>query len=230
MLPTFHTENFAVFDDFLPDERLAGLQRYMRAEKFSYAKNVSYRNDLFRIFHGDPLRGPGLYDRHPDPSKPVALYPTGSAMDAVVDALVNAEDTLSPWTGKRGEDWDFLSATPFLYPRDSGLAWHDDAADRAASYVFYAHEEWRPTWGAELLIATDLGRGEARVVPPQTALNADVGHYVAPLPNRLVVLKSGTPHMVKRVDPNAGENVRSSVAGFFQPFPADVSEVTRGGR
>ena len=42
-----------------------------------------------------------------------------------------------------------------------------------------------------------------------------VGEYVMACPNRLVVVKSGTPHRVAPVDAAAGENVRCSIAGFF---------------
>ncbi|WP_331762631.1 2OG-Fe(II) oxygenase (plasmid) [Streptomyces sp. NBC_01527] len=220
MLPTFSTENFAVFDDFLPEEHIKRLHRYMESENFTYVKSKSYRNDLFRIFEGDPLTGPGLHHQHPVPPKGAAIHPSGTALDAVVDTLLNVQDTLAPWTGKRGEDWDFFGAMPYLYPRDSGLTWHNDSKYQS-SYVLYVHEEWKPTWGAELLVATDLGQGEAEMVSLKTR-KADIGHYVAPLPNRLVVLKGGTPHMVKRVDPNAGENFRSSVAGFFQRSPKDA--------
>ncbi len=42
-----------------------------------------------------------------------------------------------------------------------------------------------------------------------------LGRYIAPRPNRLVVIVGGTPHMINRVSPAAGDHVRCSISGFF---------------
>ena len=43
-----------------------------------------------------------------------------------------------------------------------------------------------------------------------------VGRLVLPKPNRLVVIKGGTPHCGAKVREAAGNHVRASVSGFFK--------------
>jgi hypothetical protein len=42
-----------------------------------------------------------------------------------------------------------------------------------------------------------------------------LGSYLAPKPNRLVVIKGGTPRAIAKVRPSAGRHVRASFGGFF---------------
>ena len=59
----------------------------------------------------------------------------------------------------------------------------------------------------------------------QRLLEVGCGQFIAPKPNRLVLL-SGAPHMVAKVSAAAGQNIRASVAGFFLRPGAD--EAIRG--
>jgi Rps23 Pro-64 3,4-dihydroxylase Tpa1-like proline 4-hydroxylase len=105
------------------------------------------------------------------------------------------------------------------------LGWHDDGEERTAAYTFYAHPAWAPEWGGELLIGTkrqdNTGRGTAfrrddtfdELSP--TVAGVCAGVFVVPLPNRLVVIRSGVPHRINRVEMAAGTNWRVSIAGFF---------------
>jgi hypothetical protein len=42
-----------------------------------------------------------------------------------------------------------------------------------------------------------------------------MGHYVMPKPNRLVVMRTGNPHMISKIHPAAGDHVRASVTLFL---------------
>jgi len=42
------------------------------------------------------------------------------------------------------------------------------------------------------------------------------GSFVVPKPNRIVVIKGGTPHSIAKVAAAAGRNARASVGGFFK--------------
>jgi Rps23 Pro-64 3,4-dihydroxylase Tpa1-like proline 4-hydroxylase len=42
-----------------------------------------------------------------------------------------------------------------------------------------------------------------------------MGTYIAPQPNRLVVIAGGNPHMIHKVSAAAGDHVRCTIAGFF---------------
>jgi len=51
-----------------------------------------------------------------------------------------------------------------------------------------------------------------------------IGSYILPKPNRLVVIKGGTPHAIAKVRASAGRHVRASVGGFFKR-PGAQSEI-----
>ncbi|MFF3335158.1 2OG-Fe(II) oxygenase [Streptomyces sp. NPDC002888] len=195
----------------------------MADERFVHLKNVWQPNHFHRLVEGEPLVGRTVYHNHPKVPKGLASYPSGDSADEVVEALLEAEDSLAAWIGLRGSAWDFLTCTPYLYPVGSGLSWHDDAKDRSGSFVLYVHEDWKSSWGAELLIAHNMGERKASVERYQ-GINTDLGQYVAAVPNRLVVIKAGTPHSVRSVSARAGENLRMSMTGFFQPLPQGLRD------
>ncbi|WP_405584720.1 2OG-Fe(II) oxygenase [Streptomyces sp. NBC_01190] len=221
---TFRTEDFAVFDDFLGHDAAAALWDQLRTEDyhFVHGRRDGSWNKVYGLLDGSPLSGPGTLNdpadlfagRFPDH----AVYPSGTATDSVVKQLTEAAPEIEPWTGRFGADWHAFSCRSFLYPQGAGLAWHDDSGDRAASFVFYAHPEWQASWGAELLISA--AAPGLRPAEQNAHLTTRIGHYVAPRPNRLVVMRSGVPHMIKKVEPHAGDHVRGSVAGFFLRMPA----------
>ncbi|MFJ1618474.1 2OG-Fe(II) oxygenase [Streptomyces sp. NPDC088251] len=213
MTPTFESEDFAVFDDFLPEESLSKIRTYFKDERFSYVKSLRSRSYVFGHLDGDPLVGPSVFHHYAEVPKGSKKYPSGNAVDLLVEKIDKAAETLAPWTGRQGEEWDFFTCTPYVYPLGAGLSWHDDArGGKSASYVFYAHEEWAASWGAELLVE---GRDRRPAADATVSKARGFGNYITPLPNRLVVIRSGTPHTVKRVDVNAGEHVRTSLTGFF---------------
>lgn len=220
---TGSTEDFAVFDDFLGPEAAATLWERMRSEEyhFVHGRRGGAWNKVYGLLDGSPLSGPGTLH---DPSgrfaaryQDHAVHPSGGATDSVVKQLIEALPELAPWTGRLDEDWHAFSCRSFLYPQGSGLAWHDDSGDRAASFVYYAHPEWQASWGAELLIAP--AAPGLRPADQNDLLTSRIGHYVAPRPNRLVLLRTGVPHMIKKVEPHAGDRLRGSVAGFFLRLP-----------
>ena len=49
----------------------------------------------------------------------------------------------------------------------------------------------------------------------ETLMEAGVGYFIMPKPNRLVIMKTGNPHMISKVQPTAGDHVRVSVTMFL---------------
>ncbi len=174
-------------------------------------------------------------------------YPTHRAIDRVIEAIFALAGNVAELVGTRDRDWSFLTAKAFLYPVGTGLSWHIDSKTPTGAYVFYTHPRWKSGWGGELLIGDEscLGRDLESYKTITTAIVSDgrpagfrreevpsafddrrtnevlaevaVGHYIQPKPNRLVVMRNGIPHAIAKVDPAAGENVRCSITGFFQP-------------
>jgi len=176
--------------------------------------------------------------------RPPLKYPTHTGVDKVLDVILAGLDPIEELVGRRNVDFDGVSACAYLYPQGTGLSWHEDVPRLyTGGYIFYAHPEWNCQWGGELLVADessrarDLGAGKvvglrregaqlklATVGIPSFLDNEQenrelermaMGRYIAPKPNRLVVLASGNPHMINRVSSAAGDHVRCSISGFF---------------
>jgi hypothetical protein len=177
-------------------------------------------------------------------ARPPRTYPTHTAVDKLLDVIVGSLDGMSDLVGRRDSDFDGICACAYLYPQGTGLSWHADVPRLySGAYVFYAHPEWNCQWGGELFLADEASRSQdlgavttmalrregARLTATATQIppfldnrqeNAELermgmGRYVAPKPNRLVVIAGGNPHMINRVSPAAGDRVRCSISGFF---------------
>jgi len=95
---------------------------------------------------------------------------------------------LDPWFG--------FSLSPWVYRTGMALNWHDDAG-YAASYVYYTHPAWDASWGGDLVVAS----------------GGDV--VIDPRPNRLVLLRGGTRHCIRKIEHAIGDGFRASLSGFF---------------
>jgi 2-oxoglutarate-Fe(II)-dependent oxygenase superfamily protein len=130
---------------------------------------------------------------------------------------------LDPWTG--------LSLAPWVYRPGGGLEWHSDTG-WLAGYIYYMHPVWRSSWGGELLVAaSDPASPRAPLATPSSAGDSRIdveavcrtgGAFIYPRPNRLVLLRGGTLHCVKRVESAAGKAFRASLSGFF--FNTDAAQ------
>lgn len=188
---------------------------------------------VWRLWDGNPQRGPSVHydpDRRFDPKSPV--YPTGTAVDHLIDA-VRTQAALHPEVaGCEGIDWAGIYLCPWLYPVGSALSLHQDAAQYTGSFTFFLHSRWRLHWGGELFVYPPADPVRLESSPalahdhpwmsddgPDEAMIADVAVAISPSPNRLVLLGEDRPHRVARVDQNAGAHVRASIAGFFLRAP-----------
>lgn len=228
------SSRFLVIDNFLSDDHFRILWNYIQSENFSPVHSEGWAK-AFRLNDGSPFRAePSI--SHPRKDKHSAsTFPTGKGIDLFIDALRNKTEDIKEYAGKHGIDWEFFFARPYIYPVGSGLSWHTDGKfEISAAYVFYCHPEWKASWGAELLVddsgdfsqgyplkQTNLDQHENvgfhidQAAVDEHLLGKGCGHYVLPKPNRLVVIKPNTLHRIKPVDPAAGDNIRSSITGFF---------------
>jgi hypothetical protein len=169
-------------------------------------------------------------------------YPTGTGLDLLIEAFSASGELHRGLVGEERKDWRTLAAAPRLYERGSSLYWHRDTpAVVTGSCTYYAHPKWNIQWGGELFIAHPsaldipeqhgpsmispkevMGRGMVQLsghldnTEVNEALMASgMGYYVMPKPNRLVVMKTGNPHMISKIQPAAGDHVRASVTMFL---------------
>lgn len=219
-MSTIEHPSFRVIDDFLDEEVWTAVWTHFQ---FLELLPVSRGAGAWKLDDGVPLGGhelvmapgAGLAGAQDDPIATVAK--------AILDQPELYEGLVDP-------AWSRLSARPYVYPRGTSLSWHSDDSERyAGAFIYYAHPRWNAHWGGELLIAElppgEEGEPDEDELPimayrfeteaySDALLDMGVGNFVMPRPNRLVLL-AGAPHMVARVSPAAGHNVRASVSGFF---------------
>jgi Rps23 Pro-64 3,4-dihydroxylase Tpa1-like proline 4-hydroxylase len=117
-----------------------------------------------------------------------------------------------------------VSLKVHIYRSGAEIHWHKDWMHNA-SYSFYAHKKWDYSWGGNLLVAAketaenpqieQSGRLLNLEQESKTILNPGLGRYIAPLPNRLVIIPPNLYHKVERVDHSSGNNCRVSLTGFI---------------
>jgi 2OG-Fe(II) oxygenase superfamily len=242
------TAQFHVYDDVLSEKDFRAVWNYVQLESYVPVHHDEWIK-VWRLSDGVPLGAKAgvLYERPnagpgEDP-KGTRIYPTHMAIDRVLETLMDHAEQFSELVGKRGVDFDNLSARSFLYPQGTGLSWHEDAVGYTGGFAYYAHPEWNVQWGGELLVADESARSlklaDDRLpmltrteeglklskirIPPfldnarqNSALGQrGMGCYITPKPNRLVVIGAGNAHMINRVHSAAGDHVRCTIAGFF---------------
>lgn len=231
--PSYRSNNVLVYDDVLPGEAFSKLFRHLGSLNYTSVHREGWRK-VWRLHDGNPLRGRTAWYR-PGQNVPSAdVYPTGSAVDELISWVADRKDDITEVTGTAGTEWTRLSFTPWIYPVGSGLSLHQDGRTYSGAFTYFAHQEWRLHWGGHLLVLdsrtgsrganSDWG-GPVAFDDRQESLRAfDPGFALTifPKPNRIVFLSPRALHLLTRVDTNAGQQARISVAGFFHrgtPLP-----------
>ena len=223
-----------IVDNFLPQDLFTGFWYHIQGEQFEFVHSREWIN-AFSLSDGNPLWSRPAISHARNDDKHTAVYPTNTAFDIFIGALISAASDFSHLIGHHGVDWDFFFSRIYLYPKDTGLSWHTDGKyDIAGAYIFYAHPEWKASWGAELQVNAvispaleypfkDTGFGPPKQVGfhlddaavDEALVEPGFGYFIFPKPNRLVLIRNRLLHQIKKVDRNAGNRVRCSVTGFF---------------
>ncbi|MFT4840081.1 MAG: hypothetical protein ACJAYX_001202 [Planctomycetota bacterium] len=242
MAATFDHPNFRVVDDFLDE---ATWTQVWSDFQFLQLHPVTRTLGAWKLDDGVPLGGEEIVVARAasEPEASTGLASTGLASTGLAStglastglASMVAELLANPESFDKliDDDWDRISARPYVYPQGTGLSWHVDDHDLyAGAFIYYAHPHWNAHWGGELLVAerdheAEAEQGEMPIMGhrfetesySERLLEIGCGNFVSPKPNRLVML-SGAPHMVARINSAAGAAVRASISGFFLR-PAD---------
>jgi hypothetical protein len=213
---------YAIADDFLSHREHLDLWDAFQETVVSPADAREW-NRVYQLTDGEEpvsskfqVRKPSLRDGSPnDLPGPAALRVFSEKLSALVTGD-RPPIAVEPWTG--------FSASAWVYRPGAGLEWHSDTG-RLAAYIYYMHPAWRSSWGGELLVAADdsssSGVTAAALSSSDNSRSAveavcrTGGVFIYPRPNRLVLLRGGTLHCVKKVESAAGNAVRASVSGFF---------------
>ena len=219
---SFRDRRVAVYDDFLATEDQAHVLTYLDRAQFRAALPETW-GSAYRLGDGPSLVGSQIFSGQLSEEKSGHVYPTDTALDILVERLMNERSNIEAIIGPFGESWSIFSMAPFIYPASASLSWHSDA-HCAGAFVYYAHSSWNVHWGGELVIEwvdrdceppSTSSRGMFRSKEIESALENGMGYYFAPTPNRMIFIRGGTPHMIKKVEAAAGDNLRISLSGFF---------------
>ncbi|HEX4420779.1 MAG TPA: hypothetical protein VH165_22845 [Kofleriaceae bacterium] len=242
MRTTFSNDKFAILDDVLSSDQLAGFWRHLNETEYNPVNRTVFKGQ-WKEADGTPVESklsivasnlpiqnmlpPALAQAA---AQIATFYPTRSPLDAVIDATRQCAQQFPDLVGKEQADWLGLTARLYKYPVNTSLSWHMDERLYTGAFIYYGHPVWDLKWGGELLIAdafdrkalakpTDPAAAEDGRPRDEVLMSEGLGHYVSPKPNRMVLLAPEVPHMITKVHPDAGERFRASIAGFFvSPF------------
>ena len=240
--PTLMNDECAIFDDFLSEEEYQRLYDWAIETDYQYINTQGKIKRVWDISNGFPLRSTSTLFHYPDPlalpaNKPEMLYPSNTPLDRFSEKLYAASAEMRKMVGEAGrEGWEHFSVTSWLYPPGTGLSLHDDGSGvYTGAYVYFLNPEWKPHWGGLLLvmdgksnlaIQSRKAQGQGMAMHKRKFLHASehealvmqsgLAQCVMPKQNRLVFIHPDTFHLVTRVLPEAGDNVRMTLAGFFK--------------
>jgi len=232
-------QGFVVVDDFLPNEQYELLREFLVCHDY---KHINSQGPIARAWHLQdrfPLRSVTSWIKktaEQGGSKPDWVYPTGLPIDGFMQAIESYQAQHVPWVGERGGVWDEFSATSWIYQPGTSLAMHTDGVNvYSGAYVYFLNDTWRSHWGGLLVVmnasvnnhVAEIERSEdgsrwyrrrwLHENPLEELLleGGGLGQVIFPKANRVVFLANDVYHMVTRVNEEAGDCVRLSLAGFF---------------
>lgn len=235
---SYQSDNLMVVDNFLPQQTYEALYEYSVLTDYKHINTQGQVSRVWTLDNGFPLRSmnESFYyaTNRPEP-KPDWAYPTGKGYDDFAENLWDYIPKVQHLIGKPKQDWQHFSINGWLYPPHTGLSLHCDGYDQySGAYVFFLNPLWRIHWGGLLLVMDQMAnqRIAKRFEEPdivefcrkkwlhvsehdEMIMESGFAQCVLPKANRIVFIEPGTFHMVTKVLPNAGDNVRSSLAGFF---------------
>ena len=234
-------DELVIADDFLAEKDYRELRDFLIGCNYTH---INTQGPIARAWHIQdrfPLRSETSWIskdtlQYKDDRKPAWVLPTGQPIDRFMFAVESFQANNAPQVGERGKQWDEFSSTAWIYPPGTGLAMHTDGANvYSGAYVYFLNDTWRSHWGGLLVV---MDNGVNRYVKEREKAQdgmawyrrlwlhendleqlllegGGTGRVVFPKANRIVFLGNSAYHMVTRVNEEAGDCVRLSLAGFF---------------
>jgi Rps23 Pro-64 3,4-dihydroxylase Tpa1-like proline 4-hydroxylase/peroxiredoxin len=233
----YESKECIIFDDFLSEENFNVVYDFVM--RCDYERiNTTKTSRAWHVHDGFPLRSTLNAFYYADPeSRPDAAYayPTKTPFDLFIDTIRNTQPLVGHLSGREAQDWWHFSVTAWLYPHGTALSLHDDGSGvYAGAYVYFLNPEWRPHWGGQLIVLDGEANNMIRKYSEEMggmdfykskwlhanrmdeiAMEHGFGKCVFPKKNRIVFIANDAYHMVTRVNEQSGDNLRTSLAGFF---------------
>jgi hypothetical protein len=220
-----NAENVIVLDSFLGNERRHELWESLLSHQFNYNHDEGFER-VFRLYDGNSLYGQHtilkrreLRSSASKEGRNIQLPDGCNSVEANLIQSVLGDPCASRFLSTLPQ-WRSITLQSFIYPVGAGLSWHDDS-EKLANFLYYPHPEWDANWGGELLVSASPADGDSlREMPSlykhddNRVLETGLGTFIMPKPDRLIMIRSGISHCIKKVDAAAGMAFRASYSGF----------------
>ena len=228
MQVTYQDQNITIVDNFLDEDTLALVRdqsETLKMNKLELGDDKAYKLNTGVIYKSENKYWSNK-------------RPWNNNFEPFMEQLlefINSSKSCLP-----EQAWEKVSCMLHVYMSGAELGWHRDGALGGGAYSFYIHDEWRHTWGGNLMVSDSTTKLDRTEPLPGTVLEDMIGRdygirsrtwdlrkeskqvltpgfgrYFAPVPNRLMITTGETIHKVERVDTAAGENSRRSLTGFI---------------
>lgn len=220
MKTTFANTNVLVIDDFLAPQAFQAVSEYVSSRRYPGRIGLIGHKVAYGLQSHIHLTRQGR-NRFPQFAEELERdtliqgMPSGAPIDLVTDQLAALGEPLHTRVGRPDGDWLAFTRDVYRSGVGAGFAWHRDAKTYTGAYVFYASPTWDVDWGGELCVHARHVSEDLRDISRKDKLvRFEEGQYFFPRPNRIVVIRGGTPHCVRPVTDKASIK-RHTVAGFF---------------
>ena len=207
----FDANNTKVFDDVLDPEDFSSIFDMFNYQPYIFRESQGEWNKVWSLKDGQILMGRQVMwaiNEEPD-------------LDGEYKTLLPYIRKVNDMITNSGlfdlDDVSMISMTPYVWPPETGLSWHNDSHYLGA-VTFYTHKEWNPEWGGEFLTceANEYIQENKENLTWKIFDNNDLhslimengsGHYFYPKPNRAIVNKGGKHgilHKVNKSTANSG--------------------------
>ena len=207
----FDANNTKVFDDVLDPEDFSSLFDMFNYQPYIFRESQGEWNKVWSLKDGQILMGRQVMwaiNEEPD-------------LDGEYKTLLPYIRKVNDMITNSGlfdlDDVSMISMTPYVWPPETGLSWHNDSHYLGA-VTFYTHKEWNPEWGGEFLTceANEYIQENKENLTWKIFDNNDLhslimengsGQYFYPKPNRAIVNKGGKHgilHKVNKSTANSG--------------------------
>jgi len=234
----FESKQAIIFDDFLSDDAYNAISNFALTTDYERINTHGKSVRAWHVQDGFPLRTCKnvFYNAHGSSAHgPENSYPTKLPFDKFIEHILAIQPQVEWLVGKQGQGWEHFSVTGWMYPHGTSLAMHDDGSGvYSGAYVYFINPLWRPHWGGLLLLADEEANKKVheyrKNVDPMDYYNRKWLHAnpldellmeqgfaqcIFPKRNRIVFIANDAYHMVTRVNEQSGDNLRMSLAGFF---------------
>ena len=233
----FESKGGIIYDNFLPEDVYQRLRNWALMADYEYINTHGKITRAWHVQDGFPLRSSQNFFYHATPpqQKPEYVYPMKNEMDGFMEAILAIQPQVEHLVGKKSETWEHFSATGWLYPHGTGLAMHDDGSGvYTGAYTFFMNPTWRAHWGGLLLLMEEEANKRVQNYRQKNdqmefykkkflhaneldelLLENGLAKCIFPKGNRMVFIANEAYHMITRVNEQSGDNLRMSIAGFF---------------